>query len=92
MSFKGHSCFKQFINLFMILSRVKYYLIALVLMLACNSSVIAQNIEHLELPEEIGQLNNLSHLNLRRNHIFEIPEEIKELKNLKTLYLDDNQF
>jgi len=45
----------------MILNRLKYQLIILALLMLCNFSVVAQNIDHnikhLELPEEIGVVN-----------------------------------
>ena len=45
------------------------------------------------IPPEIGNLTNLTYLNLGYNQLTgEIPPEIKNLKNLTSLRLDQNQF
>lgn len=43
------------------------------------------------LPTEIGQLTNLTELNLTGNHLDTIPPEICQLTKLKQLYLSGNQ-
>ncbi len=42
------------------------------------------------VPESIGNLDMLKHLNLKENQIVNIPESIGKLKNLRYLYLDEN--
>ncbi|MBD2500458.1 leucine-rich repeat domain-containing protein [Anabaena azotica] len=44
-----------------------------------------------KLPAEIGQLSNLSQLNLRDNQLTKLPAEIGQLSNLSQLNLRDNQ-
>jgi len=44
------------------------------------------------LPEQIGQLTNLTTLYLRNNNLSELPEQIGQLTNLTTLYLHNNKF
>jgi internalin A len=44
-----------------------------------------------ELPEEIGQLINLTSLDLRSNQLTVLPESIEQLTNLTSLDLSDNQ-
>jgi len=43
-----------------------------------------------ELPDEIGQLTELSSLSLRNNRVSSLPESIANLTNLRTLDLRDN--
>jgi len=45
-----------------------------------------------ELPESIGQLQNLQWLNLDCNRLSSLPESIGQLQNLQWLYLDRNSF
>ncbi|MEG3987743.1 COR domain-containing protein, partial [Microcoleus sp. S28C3] len=43
------------------------------------------------IPEELGQLSNLTQLSLGSNQITSIPEELGQLSNLTELHLSDNQ-
>ena len=45
----------------------------------------------MELPAEIGLLENLEYLNLGGNKITDLSPEIEALQNLRALYLDKNQ-
>jgi Leucine-rich repeat (LRR) protein len=49
------------------------------------------NFKLIELPIEIWQLSNLTHLNLSSNQLTEIPIEIGQLTNLTHLHLFNNQ-
>ena len=49
------------------------------------------NYQLTELPKEIGNLVNLTRLNLYGNQLIELPKEIGNLVNLTWLYLVNNQ-
>ena len=58
-----------------------------------HNHIIKIEIMHSDLkiiPESIGNLDMLKHLNLKENQITNIPESIGKLKNLRYLYLDEN--
>ena len=44
------------------------------------------------VPESIGTLSKLEHLNLWNNNLISLPESIESLNKLKSLYLDWNNF
>ena len=44
-----------------------------------------------KIPSEIGELINLTDLNLRLNHFTTLPERIGDLNRLEKLYLSNNQ-
>jgi Leucine-rich repeat (LRR) protein len=43
------------------------------------------------LPETIGDLNSLRHLDLRQNYFTYLPETIGQLRALRVFYLNENQ-
>ncbi|MCP4439540.1 MAG: hypothetical protein GY810_11410 [Aureispira sp.] len=45
-----------------------------------------------QLPEELGQLQNLKRLNLMNNSLKELPKSLWTLTNLEFLYLENNEF
>ncbi len=51
----------------------------------------AYEMDLIKLPESIGNLTALQHLDLRYNHIKTLPESLTSLSLLKTLYLESNE-
>lgn len=58
-----------------------------------SSYLDLSGLELKEIPEEVGSLINLSHLNLSVNHLFKVPKGLlSKLPNLISLSLTDNLF
>jgi Leucine-rich repeat (LRR) protein len=56
-----------------------------------STLLIKFNTELTSLPVQIGELKNLTTLNLQDNSLTSLPAQIGELKNLNKLYLSSNQ-
>ncbi len=54
-----------------------------------NEDLDLSNFGLTSIPEIIGELTQITSLNIRENPLAYIPDEIKNLKNLKNLYIDD---
>jgi len=44
-----------------------------------------------KIPKEIGNLTNLTKLNIQNNHLIELPKEIGNLTNIIELNVQNNQ-